>query len=184
MYNSSIPIHIVWKLPEWYRMLHIFKALLQKYYPNWCVRMHLADQFIYISHLNLSNNNLYLSTLHGIKKVRYCPISIMRSRCVIKYSSKNSFWPNEGITGKNSCWCCSLSTYTEKCNAYLCFITYDLDLFQQNYIAVKVQWFDCKSRKRKVKIMIKVLAYKFYFRIILFNTTPSFLLPTKRKKYA
>ena len=161
-----------------------FKALLQKYYPNWCVRMHLADQFIYISHLNLSNNNLYLSTLHGIKKVRYCPISIMRSRCVIKYSSKNSFWPNEGITGKNSCWCCSLSTYTEKCNAYLCFITYDLDLFQQNYIAVKVQWFDCKSRKRKVKIMIKVLAYKFYFRITLFNTIPSFLLQHEKEKYA
>ena len=144
--------------------------------------MHRPDQFIYISHLNLSNNNLYLSTLHGIKKVRYCPISIMRSRCVIKYSSKNSFWPNEGITGKNRSWCCSLSTYTEKCNAYLCFITYDLDLFQQNYIAVKVQWFDCKSRKRKVKIMIKVLAYKFFFRIISFNTPPFFFFFFTQKR--
>ena len=60
-------------------------------FSNWRVRMHSTHQFIYISHLNLSNNNLYLSTLHGIKKVRYCPISIMRSRCVIKYSSKIVF---------------------------------------------------------------------------------------------
>ena len=55
-----------------------------------------------------------------------------------------------------------LSFYIHRNVGYLCFITYDLDLFQQNYIAVKAQWFDCKSRKRKVKKMFKVSVYKFF----------------------
>ena len=71
--------------------LKIYSSIFLPKFSNWRVRMHSTHQFIYISHLNLSNNNLYLSTLHGIKKVRYCPISIMRSRCVIKYSLKIVF---------------------------------------------------------------------------------------------
>ena len=39
-----------------------------------------------------------------------------------------------------------------------CFITYDLDLFPENYIAVKVQRFDCG----KEKIMFESSGYKVF----------------------
>lgn len=61
------------------------------------------------------------------------------------------FIENTFVVGPNeerNCWAprCALQKMVT------CFITYDLDLFPENYIAVKVQRFDCW----KEKIMLKV----------------------------